>query len=92
MKSLQIVVILLVAQCAWAQPGSWDELLGRSADYLDRIQTRLQTNNGVAEADRWDLYRPVEKLVVSLKGELSVTANFQFVGNVYEPYQHMVVE
>jgi len=52
MKSLQVVVILLIAQCAWAQPGSWDELVGRPADYLDRIQTRLQTNSGVTEADR----------------------------------------
>jgi hypothetical protein len=52
MKSLQVVVILLIAQCAWAQPGSWDELVGRPADYLDRIQTRLQMNSGVTEADR----------------------------------------
>jgi len=68
MKSPQVVVILLIAQCGWAQPGSWDELVGRSADYFDRIQTRLQTNSGVTEADRRSVDRRAGKLVFSLKG------------------------
>lgn len=82
MKRFLLAVMLVFAECAWAQSESWDEFVDRSAEYLDRIQQRLQANDGVTGADRWDLDQNAGKLTFSLNGEPSVTANFQFVGSV----------
>jgi hypothetical protein len=82
MKRFLIAVMLVFAQCAWAQSENWDEFVDRSAEYLERIQQRLELNDGVTGADRWELDQNAGILTFSVNGEPSVTANFQFVGSV----------